>query len=887
MNNIDVACFTETWLTENTKDQIVMDKYVPFHKVRRNALRASGGVSLFVNEDIPATKLDVNVPEDIESIWISMRPKWLPRSITNIIVAGVYYPGSGSPYAPSKEDIISHLTETVHHLYLKYKRPLFIILGDFNDLKVDEICDSCELEQRVKVPTRKEAILDLVLTNRNNTFYKDPSTLPSIGGSDHLSVLYEPSIKEKEKSTKKKISIRRFKKSSIIAFGAWLVNFNWNELLRINDVNQKAAYFVNIMWIMIDKFFPLIQVVVANDDKEWVTAEIKYLISKRQKAHHSKNFTARDHLARKIKQEIRKAKIKYNASKVETFSSSNVKEWYQHISKIINNGKKSNLLLNNVPELAQKPIEEIVNVVNNHFANICQTYPPLHENTVINEKQDELELKLISEAETLKLLRKFSKKSLGPNDFPKKLLAEFAEELALPYCDITNCALKSGIFPDAFKISEIVPIPKENPPRALKDLRPISKTPIGGKILEKWFIYQLNYDTKDTLHDPTQFGNSKGCSTTHYLIKLTDQAFKSTDKGHATTAITIDYSKAFDLVDHSTLIHKLIELKVRGKLIKLIVSFLSNRKHYTKINGIKSELVEITCGVPQGTISGPKLFTILINGEKTSKVSSYKFVDDKTLAHSYSGDPTSVLQDALDIEIAETDKDKMVINESKCNIITFNFSSKNIGPQNLVLNENRIYPVDKIKLLGVVITADLRWKENTAQLCKKVNKKLYILWKLKQFGVKQDKLVTAWKVLLRPIAEYAAPLWHPGLTASEIKKLESLQRKAVGLILGVSYIDNRRLYKVKGDNVSYEDALIYLGLTSMAERRETITCNFGLDTFNNERHKDFFEEKRNNRPNSRYKPRIQELTCNTDKYRYSSIPYMSRLLNTVEIGRTK
>ena len=118
---------------------------------------------------------------------------------------------------------------------------------------------------------------------------------------------------------------------------------------------------------------------------------------------------------------------------METFSSSNVKEWYQHISKIINNGKISNLLLNNVPELAQKPIEEIVNV--------CQTYPPLHENTVINEKQDEPELKLISESETLKLLRKFSKKSLGPNDFPKKLLAEFAEELALPYCDITNCAL--------------------------------------------------------------------------------------------------------------------------------------------------------------------------------------------------------------------------------------------------------------------------------------------------------------------------------------------------------------------------------------------------------------------------------------------------------------
>ena len=64
------------------------------------------------------------------------------------------------------------------------------------------------------------------------------------------------------------------------------------------------------------------------------------------------------------------------------------------------------------------------------------------------------------------------------------------------------------------------------------------------------------------------------------------------------------------------------------------------------------------------------------------------------------------------------------------------------------------------------------------------------------------------------------------------------------MILGVSYVDNRRLYKVKGDNVSYEDALIYLRLTSMAERRETIASNFGLDTFNNERHKDLFEEEK-------------------------------------------
>ena len=370
------------------------------------------------------------------------------------------------------------------------------------------------------------------------------------------------------------------------------------------------------------------------------------------------------------------------------------------------------MTFDNIPEVGYKMFVEQIKIVNKHFANICNMYPPLNKNINLNDSEHcEESLKSISEFETYKLLKKYSKKSLGPGDLPQKLIKEFAPELATPFCDIINCALKSNVFPDAYKKAEIIPIPKVNPPRSLSDLRPISKTPIGGKMIEKVLVSELEKDIKGKL-DNTQYGNCRGSSTTHYLIKLTDQAFKSTDKGNATTAITIDYAKAFDYVDHDVLIQKLLNLGVRNSIIKLVMSFLSDRSHNTNIFGEKSEFLTITCGVPQGTVLGPKLFVILINGDKCSFVTNFKFVDDKTLALSYSGDPTDTLQKALDIELKETKEDKMIINNSKCHAITFNFSKYNSCPKNLRLSDQLIQPVDKIKLLGVILTNDLKWTEN-------------------------------------------------------------------------------------------------------------------------------------------------------------------------------
>ena len=184
-------------------------------------------------------------------------------------------------------------------------------------------------------------------------------------------------------------------------------------MFKIQNVNDKVDYFSTITWLMIDKYFPLRPVAISSTDKEWMTPKVKELILKRQKAHLSGDYDVSKHLAKKLTKEIRRAKFNYHKTKVENILGSSPKEWYSHINKILGR-KTNNINLSNIPELANKPVEEQVKIINAHFAEICKKYPPLNKNLKVNEGQNERELEEITELATYKLLKRFGKKSLAP-----------------------------------------------------------------------------------------------------------------------------------------------------------------------------------------------------------------------------------------------------------------------------------------------------------------------------------------------------------------------------------------------------------------------------------------------------------------------------------------
>ncbi|XP_030844181.1 uncharacterized protein LOC115925113 [Strongylocentrotus purpuratus] len=149
--------------------------------------------------------------------------------------------------------------------------------------------------------------------------------------------------------------------------------------------------------------------------------------------------------------------------------------------------------------------------------------------------------------------------------------------------------------------------------------------------------------------DPKQFGNMKGSSVSHYLVSLLDDLQRGLDKpSHHATICTIDFMKAFDLIDHTKALQKLIQLDVNPAIITVIASFLTQRTQTTRYCGTSSSEQELSCGVPQGTKLGPVIFLIMINDAAETTSKRWKYVDDVTIAEVIHKAEPSHLQSHVD-----------------------------------------------------------------------------------------------------------------------------------------------------------------------------------------------------------------------------------------------
>ena len=148
--------------------------------------------------------------------------------------------------------------------------------------------------------------------------------------------------------------------------------------------------------------------------------------------------------------------------------------------------------------------------------------------------------------------------------------------LKLPLSDIINSCLSDQKYPSIWKFESVTPIPKISKPQSLKDIRKITCTSDFSKVFESFLKQWIIEDIQNKIN-ATQFGGFKGVGTEHLLVSFVDRVknlLYSSNQSSAVIATMADWSSAFDRIDPTIAITKLIKLGVRPSIIQILMCII-------------------------------------------------------------------------------------------------------------------------------------------------------------------------------------------------------------------------------------------------------------------------------------------------------------------------
>ena len=257
-----------------------------------------------------------------------------------------------------------------------------------------------------------------------------------------------------------------------------------------------------------------------------------------------------------------------------------------------------------------------------------------------------------------------------------------------------------------------------------------------------------------------------------------DEASEALEQGRQEDVLVLDFSKAFDKVSHALLIHKLRHYGLTQKTCRWIENFLTDRTQSVVVGGAKSDPVPVESGVPQGSVLGPSLFLLYINDLPSGLSSTVRLFADDTMCHNdvCTTSDQHLLQEDLDKLASWEEKWKMSFHPEKCSVLHMTRRRTTLEG-NYTLHGHPLQSVPHAKYLGVTISADLKWDTHITSVINKANKTLGFLRRNLRLRNKRAK-ERAYKALVRPLLEYASPVWDPH-TNTSIDSFEKVQRRAV------------------------------------------------------------------------------------------------------------
>ncbi len=791
-NNLDFMFLIETWLEDNCSATVLTETAPPnfnFISVCRTVRRGGGVAALF--KDVYQCK-QVSFGQYLSFEYLGIVLKGAPRILFIII----YRPPKYSPA------FVEEFTELLSMISTEFD--YFAIAGDFNihidnaEIKTTKeiitVLNTFDLIQHVHGPTHNRGhTLDLLISRGLNI---SSIVIKDVALSDHFCIFFDILISVTTES--RSVSVRKR-----------CINEN-TSVLFMKAISLTPSISADSVDLLLDSFDSKVKNVI--DD----IAPIK--VSK--KNGRQKSFWRKSTAVQNMKRQCRKAERMWRKTKLEIHYSI-YKDSLHAFNLELDTARQtffSNLInsnLNNTRTLfatverltnppSQIPSEMLSDSKCNEFAsffsekisNIRKEIGTSSCNTGVTQirQQSQKEVtmsvfKTIDSKILEEIVQHLKSSTCYLDTFPTSFFKSVLNCLEADLLEVVNTSLLSGTFPNSLKTVVKPLLKKSNLDNTmLSNYRPISNLPFIGKIIEKVVFNQLNnYLNSNGFLDNFQSGFRVHHSTETALIKIINDIRFNSDSGKISVLVLLDLSAAFDTVDHNILLERLENwVGLSGMALKWFRSYLEGRGYYVSIGEHKSKWTSMTCGVPQGSILAPLLFSLymlpLSQIMRKNQIAYHSYADDTQIYLALSPNdysPIDSLCQCIDEINSWMCQNFLQLNKEKTEVIAFG-NKDEVLKVNAYLDSRGQTTKNQVRNLGVILETDLSFSSHVKAVTKSAYYHLKNIARIRCFVSSHDleKLVHAF---ITSRVDYCNGLLTD-LPKKSIRQLQLIQNAAARIL---------------------------------------------------------------------------------------------------------
>ena len=811
----DIVVLTETHLNAVIDNsQINIPGFDIFRHDRIG--KSCGGVAIYAKSDLRPRAVVTNSNLELLRVDISVAGRC-------IHVYGIYFPVFSNQAKADASEALEDLLLSMDPNHLRDA----IFLGDFN-MDLLELCDAhvhfsdmmhnLGLEQMVESPTRRNrTLLDHVWLGSNLvpgsvTIVADPISPKN----DHDSQLVSLDLKVPRRQSLENITVWDYANADFDSLGANLVT----ELpIIISDssipLEIVCQQYMDRLVGLVSDFIPKKQI-NPNKKKRWVTPELITLLRKKQAAHARWKSTGfPDHYAkfRKLRKECfkatRKAKLAYMRKRFESVSCE--AEFWRLDGKL--RAKNSNMGDLQAADGSLLSTDQAkCDALADYYANCFNTDSYDGPNFGIPGTVRDFS---VAEHSVYSFLTGIKSRGIShPEGIPNSVIKKFALEIAPTLTTLFNRCIRESIFPDCWKIANVIPVPKTKNPAQLKDWRPISLTSTFSKVFEKVILSLIS-----PYFSPGQyqfgFTRNRSCNSCINSVMSRVVSYLENPKCSKVVSVFFDKRKAFDSVVHNMLLNKLFfDFHLHPGLVAIIRSFLTGRRQRVAVGSCFSTEHDVSSGVPQGSVLGPQLFLFFAQDLSELPLSElaelFLFADDSVLIKPIfrPGDYV-LLQSDVNQVYQWCSSNSIAINKEKCRIMQHTYSNRPTDLPDVLLGDTALERVYEYRYLGVIVQCNPSvWTSHCKTVLRRARSVFYVFRNYYSKYAPNFIWLSIYRNAIRGILDYCCDVVLPNAYFSA--QFERLQK----LVLR-SYL---RCF-----DITYDYALLQCNMERLSSRRAAST----------------------------------------------------------------